>query len=534
MRSSTIAIFLLLFAGCFQLKGQQKAHTVSFCGMTLQFDEAAHQRLQEEVKRLKASPRYFNQMVKRAQIYMPLIEPALEKAGVPSDLKYLAIQESSLRPNVESSSQAVGIWQMKEATAKETGLQIDEQVDERRHVIRATEGAAIYLSKANYVFDNWVYATIAYYEGYTGAVPHTLPKYYAKQFMIIDTSLHWYVMRAIAHKVAYEPSLQSAPASDLSLQAHPIQSELRLEKLVAQHNITLEQFQSYNPWARNEKRLPRDYTGVYIVPVRTLPQPPVASTPAPAPQPTPTVPTRSRPVANLNLGVALDHDQLKESQYVEFQVKRDLHYGTQYLYFDGSKSLADLAMAYGHRYSDLLRWNDLMPGERPPLGKIVYLQKPSKAAYHVVEPGETLFYIAEKHHMSTRKIQKKNNMKRDEMSIYVGQKLYLDLQKPTSEKVIILKPFVIESQAEVQQTASEEKPTKERNVKPQPSAEVAANSQSQVPPKPRWIDHEVQAGETLWAIAQRYGSRVEVIMRANDLTTEFIREGQTLRVLARK
>src|SRR5690606_36424099 len=57
-------------------------------------------------------------MFKRANKYFPVIEPILEKYGVPDDFKYLAVIESGLM-NVVSPAGARGIWQIMPATAKE-------------------------------------------------------------------------------------------------------------------------------------------------------------------------------------------------------------------------------------------------------------------------------------------------------------------------------------------------------------------------------------------------------------------------------
>lgn len=527
MCSKVFAIIFLCFTQGLLAGNVFAARTVSFCGMKLKLNEAAEQLLNQEVQRLTASPRYFNQMVKRAQMYMPFIEPALTKADVPSDLKYLAIQESSLRPDAVSSSQAVGIWQLKEATGLSLGLRIDEEIDERRHISRASEGAAAYLTQVNEVFDNWVYALIAYHEGPTGALAYTDNQFYGVSQMTIDAQLHWYVLRAIAHKLAYEKHLGQPAAPDLQLKSYVITSEFRLERIAAEHNITPDLLLTYNPWLLANKRIPKDYEGVYFVPVRKTPvvAPPNNSAPV----------TINRPPSSVRspyssgkqgLGVALPANQLGENEYAEFPIKRDLHYGTQYVFFDGSKPLPALSLIYGYQYSDLLSWNNLLPGQQPEYGSILYLLRPTKAAFHIVEPGETLFLIAEQHHLSTRKIQRKNRMDQADMGIYVGQKLYLKSKKPIEERMIILSPNVIESASDGV-AATPDPSSTHTEYQPTPIRMIELD-------KPQWIDHEVKRGETLWAIAQQYGSEVEIIKQANDLVGNNIKEGQTLRVLAKK
>jgi len=63
---------------------------------------------------------------KRAALYFPLIEQKLAEAGVPDDFKYVAVAESSLRPDALSSASALGIWQFVPGTATEYGLRIEQ------------------------------------------------------------------------------------------------------------------------------------------------------------------------------------------------------------------------------------------------------------------------------------------------------------------------------------------------------------------------------------------------------------------------
>lgn len=106
-------------------------------------------------------------MFKRANKYFPVIEPILEKYGVPDDFKYLAVIESGLQ-NVVSPAGARGIWQIMPATAKEYGLEVNENVDERYHLVKSTEAACRYLLASKERFGSWTLAAAAYNAGNAG------------------------------------------------------------------------------------------------------------------------------------------------------------------------------------------------------------------------------------------------------------------------------------------------------------------------------------------------------------------------------
>ena len=106
-------------------------------------------------------------MFKRAKKYFPRMEPILEKYKIPQDFKYLAVIESGLT-NAVSPAGARGVWQIMPATGKENGLEINDNVDERYNLEKATEVACKYLLKSKEELGSWTLAAAAYNAGNTG------------------------------------------------------------------------------------------------------------------------------------------------------------------------------------------------------------------------------------------------------------------------------------------------------------------------------------------------------------------------------
>lgn len=104
---------------------------------------------------------------KRIHRYFPVIEPILEKHGIPEDFKYLAVIESGLT-NVVSPAGATGFWQIMEGTGKDYGLEINKEVDERYHLEKSTEVACKYLKHAYDELGSWTLAAASYNMGITG------------------------------------------------------------------------------------------------------------------------------------------------------------------------------------------------------------------------------------------------------------------------------------------------------------------------------------------------------------------------------
>ena len=106
-------------------------------------------------------------MFKRARKYFPVIEPILKKHGIPDDFKYLSVIESGLT-NAVSPAGAKGFWQIMPATARENGLEVNDNVDERYHLEKATEVACKYLLKSKENVGSWTLAAAAYNAGNAG------------------------------------------------------------------------------------------------------------------------------------------------------------------------------------------------------------------------------------------------------------------------------------------------------------------------------------------------------------------------------
>jgi LysM repeat protein len=100
--------------------------------------------------------------LKRTGRYFPRIEQTLQDAGLPDDLKYLAVAESNLIDYVRSPKGAVGTWQFMASTAQRYGLRKTRMLDERRNVDRASEAAALYLKELREMFGSWFLALAAY------------------------------------------------------------------------------------------------------------------------------------------------------------------------------------------------------------------------------------------------------------------------------------------------------------------------------------------------------------------------------------
>ena len=131
----------------------------------------------------------------------PSIEKILEEEGVPDDFKYLAVIESALE-NVRSPKGAKGFWQIMPSTAKEYGLEVNSNVDERYHIEKSTRVACTYLKKAKKRLGSWTLAAASYNRGMYGT-DRLLEKQITDNYydLLLNNETSRYVFRILAVKV---------------------------------------------------------------------------------------------------------------------------------------------------------------------------------------------------------------------------------------------------------------------------------------------------------------------------------------------
>ena len=139
-------------------------------------------------------------MMKRANKFFPVIEPLLKKYGIPDDFKYLAVAESGLQNN-SSPAGASGFWHFLRTSAREYGLEVNRNVDERYHLELATKVAAAYLKKSKERFGTWTLAAAAYNAG-NARIANRLKNQQVDDYydLLLNSETSRYVFRIVALK----------------------------------------------------------------------------------------------------------------------------------------------------------------------------------------------------------------------------------------------------------------------------------------------------------------------------------------------
>ena len=246
---------------------------VSLCGEEFDLKRpAVHERLEAEFLRLVNHSSQVALWQRRAAIYFPYIEKELKAAGLPEDLKYLAVAESDLRPWILSPAGALGLWQFMPATARHYDLTVNKKIDERQ-LPEPLLGAAVgYFKTLRGRFGSWPLALAAYNAG-EGRIGKALEAQGVDNYFDLDLprETERYVYRIAAIKVLMENAAQyglSRPVPD-SRYREPAYVERRIEtpkaglswdKLARQLNCDYKTLRLLNPQIKEAS-----LTGSYLL-----------------------------------------------------------------------------------------------------------------------------------------------------------------------------------------------------------------------------------------------------------------------------
>jgi hypothetical protein len=151
------------------LENLRLEQTLSFCGEAVPLeDPEVRERMEKELLLSLWDRDQAILWLKRSTRYLPVIETILSRAGLPDDLKYIALAESALRPHAGSPKGAMGFWQFLPQTARIYGLTVNDQIDQRRSLTASTKAAATYFSKLYEKFGSWSLAAAAFNMGEEG------------------------------------------------------------------------------------------------------------------------------------------------------------------------------------------------------------------------------------------------------------------------------------------------------------------------------------------------------------------------------
>lgn len=210
--------------------------------------------------------------IKRANRFFPIIEDVLKKYNIPDDFKYLAVAESGLM-NAVSPANAVGFWQILEGTAKEYGLEVNTEIDERYNLEKSTEAACKYLLESYNKYQSWTMAAASYNAGRRGVdrqvVRQTDKDYYD---LLFSEETSRYLFRILSYKlIMSNPGQYGFYLGENDLYPPIPYFEVTLDGRVdnfadfaKRYHITYKTLKWMNPWLRENNLSNHNGTSYFV------------------------------------------------------------------------------------------------------------------------------------------------------------------------------------------------------------------------------------------------------------------------------
>ena len=569
----------LLLCLSFNLKAQiqysipETPRQIEYVNVVVNLDTEAQNKVNNHViSLLTPQNTYLESKLELMQWYFPYIEDILEKENVPDDLKYLAVQESGLKPDALSSSAAVGFWQFKEPTGKELGLKINNDIDERKYLHASTKAAARYFKKNNIVFKNWISCIYAYYQGPTGAgkkIPDSWS--YASEVSFTKDTPD-YILKSLAHRIAYEHRLNRLKKSSKSLLEYPAQGK-SLAQIAVELTVDLSELRKYNAWLYSAA-IPTSQVYNVLVPVNNDRKNEIQAK----------IDQRLE-LVNTDKGYPLLIRKTMVTTSDDDPVFYTINERDGILAQPGDEA-AQLAKKGDISISYFIKFNDLTDRDMIKTGKVYYLEPKSKKGpeeFHTASKGQTFWDVSQMYGIRLKNLLKYNRLKRAE-NLQPGRVVWLQKKRPANQPVEIIqevvqpekprkvpvvtsyekKPVVLQNKPEETKTqpakkvdvqkpevvATKPEPKKEvitppekvvvRKFEPKPKTSVVVKKATPAPSKTtpqKETDiittktHLVRQGETLYSIAKKYGLSLTELRRLNNMSdNDILGYGQKLKV----
>ena len=238
---------------------------IVFAGDTIRFDrQDIYERMDRELISFTYMHTNSTLMLKRSKRIFAKVVPILRANGVPEDLKYLMAIESNFDPKALSSAGAAGLWQFTKSTAKEYGLEVSSEVDERYHIEKETVAACKYLLKAYDKYGDWMTVAASYNGGQNGIskrIENQRQRKAMDLWLVEETSR--YMFRILAAKMLFEDPtsfgfyvrekdkypVEPKPKETVSVSG-PIEN---LVDFAEEHGIRFATLKGANLWLRDSK-----------------------------------------------------------------------------------------------------------------------------------------------------------------------------------------------------------------------------------------------------------------------------------------
>ncbi|MBC7893717.1 MAG: LysM peptidoglycan-binding domain-containing protein [Sphingobacteriaceae bacterium] len=429
-----VLLLLLLPLSTLAQNAYRVPRSLDFAGLNVRFDEGARQVIQTDVNALMSNRKVLDARLDRVAQYFPMIEAIFAEEEVPTDFKYLVVQESGLVPDAVSTSNAVGFWQFKKETAGDFGLRVDGEVDERKNIHASTRAAGRYLKRNNATLNNWISTLYSYYLG-LGGVQKLIPDdWMGANSISVTGQTDRYILRCMAHKIVYEQELQVYKPAPVGFYEYRYGNGKTFAQIAAELQVDEAELRRHNRWVGGST-IPPDKEYVMLVPTADKEQ--LATVRAKA------ITTNTKVDVTKNARNDLGFPVLKRLTPAMKNKNLPVFYeinGKRGILAQPGDTPAKLADRGNISFARFQTYNDLADNDRLVAGEVYYLKKKYRKAVvpsHTVQPEQTLWQVSQVYGVRLSRLLKFNRMEKVQR-LQPGRVLWLQRKRPKNKPVEVI------------------------------------------------------------------------------------------------
>jgi membrane-bound lytic murein transglycosylase D len=242
-------------------------YEVKFADITFQLNDVTRYLIQMELKNIQLNRQSIQNQLDKIALFLPVVEPILKEQNVPDDFKYL-VSYNKYQSSIETStSLESGVyWCLDKEKAADVDLLMNNQLDERKHLIAATKGASMCLKRNNVLYKNW--GTTLFSHISDKKVLHLLDvsrKWSDNVYILLDSPAYSAILQFLAYKIAierefpvYKPSVQNI------VYEYPYSKGKTLDRISAELKVEPATLAEYNLWL-TAKNVPDTECQVLVV-----------------------------------------------------------------------------------------------------------------------------------------------------------------------------------------------------------------------------------------------------------------------------
>lgn len=365
-------------------------YELKFADVTFQLTNVTRYLVQTELKNIQADKIGLRQQLDKFNLFLPVVEPVLKEKIVPDDFKFLMIY-NKYQSSIETSTFLENgvYWCLDREKADDVDLIVNDQLDERKHLIAATKGAAICFKRNQVLYRNWASTLFSHLADKKILTLLEVNKKWAENpYILLDSPAYSAILQFLAYKIAIEREFPIyKPVEQKIVYEYPYSKGKTLNKIALDLKVEPETLIEYNKWLNSVKVPESDCNVLVIVPANRYSE-------------VRTFAELSRkiglPAKDLGFPILKREDKLS---------KTNSKGGVFYLINDLKGLQADMCdipvtMAYkaGISVERFAEYNDIKENDLLKIGQVYYIEsKTSKASvpFHVVRDGETLWDISQ-------------------------------------------------------------------------------------------------------------------------------------------